>query len=241
MEHAGALQMADRHVLFKHTVKQLASKCGLIASFMAKPRIDEVGSSCHIHVSLRASDGDTPIDWEEGAPQHMSKEFASFVAGQLVGARELALLWAPTVNSYKRFTPGAFAGTTVAVGDDNRSCGFRLVGVGDAFRVENRIPGADANPYLAYAATIAAGLAGIDIGLPAPSVYDGDAYADPDLEVMPSTMHEALALFERSNIARKAFGTDVHSHLAAFAAGELSRFEHRAVTDWETRRYFTRI
>lgn len=241
MDHAEALEMADRHVLFKYSVKQLASMCGLVASFMAKPRIDEVGSSCHIHASLRSAAGDTPIDWEDGAPHNMSKEFAGFVSGQLAGARELGLLWAPTVNSYKRFTPGAFAGTTIAVGDDNRSCGFRLVGHGPAFRVENRIPGADANPYLAYAATVAAGLAGIESGIPAPHVYDGDAYAEPDLECTPTTMHEAVDLFRGSELAREAFGADVHDHLAGFAAGELNRFEHGAVTDWETRRYFSRI
>ena len=241
MDHAAALEMADRHVLFKHSVKQLASACGLVASFMAKPRIDEVGSSCHIHVSLRSAAGDTPIDWAEGAPGNMSKEFAGFVAGQLACARELGLLWAPTINSYKRYTPDAFAGTTVAVGYDNRSCGFRLVGEGASFRVENRIPGADVNPYHAYAAIVAAGLAGIDSEMPTPPVYAGNAYADRTLPQVPTTMHESLALFSDSELARDAFRPEVHEHLAGFAAGELSRFEHGAVTDWETHRYFTRI
>jgi glutamine synthetase len=241
IDYAETLQMADRHVLFKHSVKQLADACGLTASFMAKPGIDEIGSSCHIHASLWSKSSGQAIDWDQSRPGHLSEPFGQFIAGQLDAAPGLGLLWAPTVNSYKRYTPNAFAGTTLVVGHDNRSCGFRLVGGHDAFRVENRIPGADVNPYHAYAATIAAGLHGIDNHLPAPPIYTGDAYSDPAQPRMATTMHDALELFRHSELARKAFGDVVHHHLAAFAAAELAAFEHGAVTDWETRRYFGRI
>jgi glutamine synthetase len=241
IDHAPALQMADNHVLFKHSVKQLATACGLTASFMAKPGIEEVGSSCHIHASLWSKGGKEPIDWDESAPNHLSATFGQFIAGQMIAARELGLLWAPTVNSYKRYTPNAFAGTTLVVGHDNRSCGFRLVGEHTAFRIENRIPGADVNPYHAFAATIAAGLNGIEHNVAVPEIYEGDAYADQALPCMTTTMHESLALFRDSELARKAFGDVVHHHLASFAAAELATFEHAAVTDWEIRRYFGRI
>jgi glutamine synthetase len=241
IEHAPALHMADYHVLFKHFVKQLAAAAGMTASFMAKPGIDEIGSSCHIHASLWSKAAGEPLDWEPAAPGHLSERFGQFVAGQISYARELGLLWAPTVNSYKRYLPNNFAGTALVVGHDNRSCGFRLVGEGSAFRVENRIPGADVNPYHAFAATIVAGLAGIDHRLPAPDVYRGDAYSDPTLTGMTTTMHESVQEFRHSSLARKAFGDEVHSHLAAFSAAELARFEHTTVTDWEVSRYFSRI
>jgi glutamine synthetase len=241
IDHAPALQMADYHALFKHSVKQLAAAAGMTASFMAKPGAGEVGSSCHIHASLWSVSTGDPIDWDPAAPEHLSERFGQFVAGQIAGARELGLLWAPTVNSYKRYIPNAFAGTSLVVGLDNRSCGFRLVGDGPSFRVENRIPGADVNPYHAYAATIVAGLAGIDHRLPAPDIYRGDAYSDPSLEGMTTTMHESIRQFRASSLARKAFGDETHSHLAAFSAAELAQFEHGCVTDWEVSRYFGRI
>jgi glutamine synthetase len=241
IEHAPALLMADYHALFKHFVKQLAAAAGMTASFMAKPGIDEIGSSCHIHASLWSQATGEPLGWEPAAPGHLSERFGQFVAGQIAYARELGLLWAPTVNSYKRYLPNNFAGTALVVGDDNRSCGFRLVGEGPAFRVENRIPGADVNPYHAYAAAVVAGLDGIERQLPAPDVYRGDAYSDPTLTGMTTTMHESIAEFRHSSLARKAFGDDVHGHLAAFSAAELGRFEHTTVTDWEVSRYFGRI
>jgi glutamine synthetase len=240
IEYAPPLQMADYHIMFKHFVKQLATAAGLTASFMAKPSIEEIGSSCHIHASLWSPGGE-PLDWDAGAPEHLSERFGQFLAGQLAGARELGLLWAPTVNSYKRYVPDNFAGTSLVVGHDNRSCGFRLVGEGASFRVENRIPGADVNPYHAYAATIAAGLAGIDQRLPAPDVYRGDAYSDPSLDIMTTTMHESVRQFRHSSLARKALGDEVHAHLTGFFAAELAQFEHATVTDWEVSRYFGRI
>ncbi len=241
IDHAPALQMADHHALFKHSVKQLAAAAGMTASFMAKPGMQEVGSSCHIHASLWSRATGDPLDWDPAAPEHLSERFGQFVAGQISCARELGLLWAPTVNSYKRYIPNAFAGTALVVGLDNRSCGFRIVGEGPSFRVENRIPGADVNPYHAYAATIAAGLHGIDQRLPAPDIYRGDAYSDPSLECMTTTMHESIRRFRDSSLARKAFGDEAHSHLAAFSAAELAQFEHATVTDWEVSRYFGRI
>jgi glutamine synthetase len=241
IDYAPALQMADHHVLFKHSVKQLAAAAGLTASFMAKPGMDEVGSSCHIHASLWSAATGEPLDWDPAGPGHLSERFGQFIAGQLSCARELGLLWAPTVNSYKRYIPNAFAGTSLVVGLDNRSCGFRLVGEGPGFRVENRIPGADVNPYHAFAATIAAGLDGIDQQLPAPGIYAGDAYSDPALACMTTTMHESVREFAGSALARKAFGDEAHAHLTAFFGAELAQFEHAAVTDWEISRYFERI
>jgi len=241
IDYAPALQMADWHVLFKHSVKQLATAAGLTASFMAKPGIDEVGSSCHIHASLWSATTGEPLDCQEDAPAHMSDTFAQFVAGQVAAACELGLLWAPTVNSYKRYTPNAFAGTTLVVGQDNRSCGFRLVGEHAGLRIENRIPGADVNPYHAFAATIAAGLHGIESRLARVPIYSGDAYSDSSLISMTATLHDSLAYFRGSEVARKAFGDSVHAHLADFAAAELAHFEHQAVTDWEISRYFRRI
>jgi glutamine synthetase len=241
IDHAPALEMADQHVLFKHSIKQLANAAGLTASFMAKPGIEEIGSSCHIHASLWSRATGRALDFDDSRPGQFSEVFGSFVAGQVEHALEMGLLWAPTVNSYKRYLPNQFAGTALVVGWDNRSCAFRVVGEHEGFRIENRIPGADVNPYHAYAATIAAGLDGIDRGLASPELYDGDAYSDAKLTCMSSTMHESIARFEGSELARSAFGDEVHRHLASFAAAELGHFEHGTVTDWEVSRYFSRI
>jgi glutamine synthetase len=241
IDHAPALDMADHHILFKHSIKQLAHEAGLTASFMAKPGIDEIGSSCHIHASLWSGSTGKALDFDADRPGHFSEIFGSFVAGQIEHAREFGLLWAPTVNSYKRYLPNQFAGTALVVGWDNRSCGFRVVGEHDGFRIENRIPGADVNPYHAYAATIAAGIDGIEHNLASPELYTGDAYSDGDLECMTSTMHESIASFRGSDLARRAFGDEVHQHLANFAAAELAHFEHGTVTNWEVARYFSRI
>ena len=241
IDHAPALEMADHHILFKHSIKQLAHAAGLTASFMAKPGINEVGSSCHIHASLWSRSTGRALDFDPGRLDHFSSVFGSFVAGQVEHALELGLLWAPTVNSYKRYLPNQFAGTALVVGWDNRSCAFRIVGENDGFRVENRIPGADVNPYHAYAATIAAGLDGIDRGLASPAIYRGDAYSDGGLDCMTSTMHQSIDQFRDSEFARHAFGEDVHEHLTSFASAELGHFEHGAVTDWEVGRYFSRI
>jgi glutamine synthetase len=239
LDYTTALEMADRHVLFKHGVKELAARAGLTTTFMAKPRIDEVGSSCHLHMSLW-SEEDRPLSWD-AAEGGMSKLFGGFVAGLLEHTLELGLLVAPTVNSYKRFLPEQFAGTAIAAGHDNRSCAFRLVGHGPSYRVENRIPGADVNPYHAYAAMLAAGLSGVTRALPAPPVRTGNAWDDPDVPAMWSAMHAAVDAFAGSALAVEAFGADVHEHLLLTGRAEVRAFESGCVTDWETVRYYERV
>jgi glutamine synthetase len=234
------LEMADRHVLFKYGVKDLANRAGLTPTFMAKVGIDEVGSSCHLHVSLWSASSGEPLCWDP-EKSGMSSVFGSFVAGQLEHALDLGLMFAPTVNSYKRYQANQFAGTAVAVGHDNRSFAFRLVGEGASYRVENRIPGADVNPYYAYAATIAAGLAGIEQGLDTPRVDVGNAWEIPDVPTMWTSMHRAVDGFAESELAAEAFGAEVFAHLLGSARAEVVSFDSGTVTDWELRRYYERV
>ena len=235
-----ALEVADRHLVFKNGVKEIAHQCGRSASFMAKWSMDEVGSSCHIHASLW--DADTGANRMAGhaGPDRLSAEGRQFLAGLLHGARELAWLWAPYVNSYKRYLPGSWAPTAAVWGVDNRTCGFRVVGQGEGRRVECRIPGADVNPYLALAGLMAAGLWGIEHGLQLAPPYPGNAYAAADVPRIPTTLVEAIGELERSSIAAHAFGDDVHHHLLNTARQEALHAD-RTVTDWELRRNFERI
>ncbi len=239
LDYCGTMEMADRHVLFKYGVKQLAAQADLTVTFMAKPRIDEVGSSCHLHVSMWSEN--ESLCWTDDPDGPMSAQFGAFVAAQLRHAADMTLMFAPTVNSYKRFQPDQFAGTAIALGNDNRSCAFRLVGHGPSYRVENRIPGADVNPYYAYAATLAAGLSGVEAQLPRPTILDGNAWTQDGIAVVPTSLHRALDLFAESKMVRKAFGDEVFSHLLASAQAELVAFDSHAVTDWETRRYYERV
>lgn len=245
LDYCDTLEMADRHVLFKHGIKELAHKADLTVTFMAKPGIEEVGSSCHLHVSMWDVATGAPISAESDRPgaagQEMSGRFGSFVAGQLDHAVDLGLLFAPTINSYKRFRPDQFAGTAIALGLDNRSCAFRLVGEGPSFRVENRIPGADVNPYYAYSAMIAAGLHGMERGDPAPLVHAGNAWEDEGLEIMSTSMHQSLERFAHSKVALDAFGDQVFEHLLASSRAEVTSFYSSTVTDWELRRYYERV
>jgi glutamine synthetase len=208
---------------------------------MAKPKIDEVGSSCHLHVSMWSTGQDTSLCWSAEPVGGMSDKFGSFIAGQLAHAADITLMLAPTVNSYKRFQPDQFAGTAIALGNDNRSCAFRLVGSGPSYRVENRIPGGDVNPYYAYSATIAAGLDGIERQLPTPDIFDGNAWTGENVTVVPTSMHEALHRFAECKMARAAFGDEVFDHLLASSQCELVAFDSHTVTDWETRRYYERV
>src|SRR4051794_4166609 len=196
--YADALTTADHHAIYKNGAKEIAAQEGMALTFMAK--FDErEGSSCHIHFSLAQADG-TPLF--AGQPEL----FDRFVAGQLAGLRELSLFYAPNVNSYKRYQPGSFAPTAVAWGRDNRTCPLRVVGHGPGLRVENRVPGADVNPYLAIAAMIAAGLHGIDSDLELEPAFEGNAYTATDRDHMPRTLQEARGLFASSDVARAAFG-----------------------------------
>jgi glutamine synthetase len=227
---ADALTMADNHVIYKNGAKEIAYLNGCAITFMAKPFEDWIGNSCHIHSSL-FRDGDAAFAGDDAL-------FGSWLAGQIACARELAVFFAPTINSYKRYAAGSWAPTTLAWGHDNRTCGFRVVGHGKARRVETRIPGGDVNPYLAFAAMIASGLHGIEHGLEAPEPLDGNAY-ESDAERFPSTMREAIAALESGTTARAAFGDQVVDHYLTYARTEQALFD-RFVTDWERKRYFER-
>lgn len=236
--YAEALEMADRHVVLKNAVKEVAFLQGRSVTFMAKWRPDLAGSSCHIHLSLWTLD-DRPAFADESAPDGVSVLFRRALAGMLATAAEATLFLAPNVNSYKRFQAASFAPTRIVWSRDNRTAGFRALGHGSATRIECRIPGADVNPYLAYAALLAGALHGIENGLEPPPAYVGDAYKDPSVPSVPRSLGEAIARLERSEVLREAFGEDVIEHYLHAARWELGCFE-RAVTDWELVRYFER-
>lgn len=223
--------MADRHVLLKHACKEIADQLGASITFMAKPDSTEAGSSSHLHLSL----------WRGNVNVFASDEtFRHFLGGWLAHAAELMVCFAPTINSYKRYQDQSWAPTALAWSPDNRTAGFRIVGEGPAKRIECRIPGADVNPYLAYAAALASGLDGIEQGTEPPDALDGDAYATDDLPPMPRTLAEAVAAFDGSDFARRAFGDDVVDHYVHFFRTEVAQYD-ADVTDWERRRYFERI
>ena len=234
-----ALEVADRHLVFKNGVKEIADQCGRAASFMAKWSMAEVGSSCHVHASVWDVADGKPLTASADHPGELSEVGRRFLAGLLEGARQLTWMWAPYVNSYRRYVAGSWAPTAVAWGVDNRTCGFRLVGRGESCRIECRIPGADANPYLALAAVIAAGLWGIEHTLDLAEPFTGNAYDGP-LPRIPSTLVEAIGQLERSPIAAASFGDDVHHHLVNTARQEWAR-ANQVVTDWELARNFERI
>ena len=246
--YAEALEMADRAALYKHGAKEIAHLQGCSLTFMAKYDMSAAGSSFHLHSSLWDRSGAKPLFLSPRAGNGKTANgrtpttavFGQWLAGQMAMARELAYFYAPGVNSYKRYQSGSFAPTRIAVGWDNRTCGFRLCGEGASFRVENRIPGADANPYLAFAATIAAGLHGIHGKLKAPKLYEGNAYEDDTLPQVPKTLREAIGELERSKVARSAFGDRVVEHYLHAARLEQQAFD-QAVTDWELIRNFERI
>jgi glutamine synthetase len=227
-----ALRAADQHVVYKNAAKEMASQEGMAITYMAKYDERE-GNSCHIHLSLRGSDGAIVFDEEEGL-------FDRFVAGILVGLRDLTLFLAPNINSYKRYAALSFAPTTVAWGHDNRTCALRVIGHGAGRRVECRVPGADVNPYLAISALIAAGLHGIDAGLELEPALEGNAYEASDRPQVPSTLRDARDLFGASAIAREAFGQEVVDHYLNNARIELEAYD-AAVTDWERFRGFERL
>ena len=232
-----ALITCDNHTIYKNGAKEIADQHGKSLTFMAK--FDErEGNSCHIHISLRGTDG-TAAFADDAAPRGMSAMFRSFVAGQIATLRELSLCYAPNINSYKRFVEGSFAPTAVAWGVDNRTCALRVVGHGHSLRVENRAPGGDVNPYLAVAALIAGGLHGIDRGLQLPEPHEGNAYAGGG-ERLPATLGEAAGLFAGSEVARAAFGDEVVEHYLNNARVELAAF-NSAITDWERVRGFERF
>jgi glutamine synthetase len=236
LRYADALEMADRTALFKHGAKEIADQHGRSVTFMAKYDMGAAGSSFHLHSSLWDRKGRRAL-FAAGATAPL---FGAWLAGQLALARELSLFYAPSINAYRRYQAGSFAPTRIVAGVDNRTCGFRLCGEGTSFRVENRIPGADANPYLAFAATIAAGLHGVRNKLKAPKPYAGNAYDDATLPQVPKTFRDALAALEGSRAAVEAFGKRVVDHYVHAARLEQQAFD-ASVTDWELMRCFERI
>jgi glutamine synthetase len=234
--YADAVTSADRHTIYKNGVKEISFLHGVSATFMAKPSEKDIGSSCHIHSSL--------VGVESGESAFVDGHdetdvFRHYLGGMRAHIRELALLVAPSVNSYKRYAAESWAPTSIAWGRDNRTAGFRIVGHGQSRRAECRIPGADVNPYLGYAALLAAGLDGIANNTdPGPEVI-GNAYEAGEAEPFPSTLREAVDLWEGSEFARKAFGDDVWAHYLNYGRTEQRLFD-QVVTDYERRRMFER-
>jgi glutamine synthetase len=231
------LPMADMHVVFKQGMKEIAAQHGKSVTFMPKPWAAEVGSSCHIHISLWRDGKNAFWDAKRGEGSQL---FRQFLGGLMKYSPELCYFFAPTINSYKRYQSASWAPTKMAWSHDNRTVGFRVVGHGNSFRIENRMPGADANPYLAFAAMMGAGLAGIEEQLDCGKDYHGNAYVDGKLRSLPKSLREASDLLHSSKLARKSFGdavVDFYVHTARLEAQAFSD----AVTDWERARYFERI
>ena len=233
----GVLRTCDNHTVYKNGAKEIAARHGKSLTFMAKFNERE-GSSCHIHLSFRGSDGEI-VFADESRDGGRSVVFEQFMAGVLATMREFSYFYAPNINSYKRFQPGSFAPTAVAWGTDNRTCGLRVVGHGAGLRVENRVPGGDVNPYLAVAAMMAAGLHGIREGLELPAPCVGNAYTG-DYQHVPTTLAQARDLLNGSAIARAAFGDEVVDHYVNAADVELAAY-NATVTDWERVRGFERL
>ena len=240
IRYADALEAADRHVVFKQCLKELAEAAGLSVTFMAKFASEHAGSSCHIHFSL----------WRDGKNAFAGKKkieridcsdnFRWFLGGWMKHVPDVMVFYAPTINSYKRYVDSSWAPTRLAWSYDNRTAGFRVVGEGPSLRIECRIPGADCNPYLAFAASLASGLDGIANRIEPPDHFSGDVYAARNLERVPYTLAEATERFAASEFAKRAFGADVVEHYLHFFKSEQNAYNF-AVTDWERKRYFERI
>jgi glutamine synthetase len=232
VRYADVLEMADHHVLIKQCAKEIAEQKGASVTFMAKIDEAQAGSSCHVHLSL----------WKDGKNVFAGEtdEFRWFLGGWIAHAAELAAFYAPNPNSYKRYQPQSWAPTALAWSPDNRTAGFRVVGSEASLRIECRIPGADCNPYLAFAAALASGLDGIEQHIEPPPAFIGDVYAAAELPQVPTSLADAITLLEASEFAPRAFGADVIEHYLHFLRTEEHAYR-RAVTDWEHKRYFERI
>jgi glutamine synthetase len=240
VRYAEALDMADRHVVFKQCLKEIAEATGMSVTFMAKFAADGAGSSCHIHFSLwRDSKNAFPGSQQLG-PVKGSEAFRWFLGGWIAHVPDVMVFYAPTINSYKRYVDASWAPTRLAWSYDNRTAGFRVVGAGPSLRIECRIPGADCNPYLALAASLASGLDGIANKIEPPECFVGDIYQARNLPRVPYTLAEAVRLFENSEFCKRVFGGEVHEHYSHFYRTEAAAYD-KAVTDWERRRYFERI
>jgi glutamine synthetase len=242
IRYAELMTMVDRHIVYKQCLKELADSLGLSVTFMAKLDEKQAGSSSHVHVSLwdAALQENVFAGEQQLGPVMGSREFRWFLGGWIAHARELMPFYAPNVNSYKRYQSGSWAPTSLAWSYDNRTAGFRVVGHGPSLRIESRIPGADVNPYLAYAAVLASGLDGIRNQIEPPEIFTGDVYAAADLPQVPRTLKEAVGFFEESEFAWQVFGDQVMTHYIHFFKTEQAQYE-QAVTDWERKRYFEQI
>lgn len=239
LRYAEVLEMADRHSIYKNGVKEIAFAQGKSVTFMAKWDFAQPGSSCHIHNSLWDAKTDKAVFFDKSQPQGMSKLFQNYLAGQLSLAREMSLFFAPTINAYKRYQAGSFAPTKAVWSSDNRTAGFRLCGEGKGLRIECRIPGADANPYLAFAVLLAAGLYGIEQKMKLEPMAEGNIYAQ-DVRQVPTTLREAIDALDGSKVLRKLLSDDVVDHYLHTARIEQGEYDKR-ITDWELRRYFERV
>lgn len=240
VQYAATLEMADRHVVYKQCLKELADQMGLAVTFMAKYDESQAGSSCHIHVSLWKDGKNAFVGDQPCGPITASDTFRHFLGGWIKHVPDVMVFYAPTINSYKRYVDGSWAPTRMAWSFDNRTAGFRVVGSGSSLRIECRIPGADCNPYLAFAAALASGLRGIQEKIEPPACFEGDIYQAHDLPHVPRSLKEAVELFSNSAFAKEAFGNEVIAHYTHFYQQEIKAYE-RSVTDWERKRYFERI
>jgi len=237
LEYCDAIEMADRHIIFKDGLRRIAMNSGIAATFMAKVSHEMAGSSCHIHVSMKDDKGRNAF-WDD-ATEAPSAFFRAFLAGLMAHTQSLTLFFAPTINSYKRYRASTFAPVCIAWGSDNRTCGFRTVGHGQSFRIENRIPGADVNPYMAFAAMLAAGLDGVERELEPPEPISRNAYMMDEVPRVPTSLREAIDAMEAGEFPRRAFGDEVINHYLRLAKLEYQNFSGK-VTDWELIRYFER-
>lgn len=240
VRYADVLTMADRHAIYKQCLKEVAEGLGMSVTFMAKVAAEQAGSSSHIHLSLWQGEQNVFDGPDQFGPVHCSDTFRWFLGGWLHHLPELMVFYAPTINSYKRYQAGSWAPTRIAWSHDNRTAGFRVVGHGRSLRIESRVPGADCNPYLVYAAALASGLDGIANRIEPPPVFNGDIYAAQHLPHVPKTLRHATELFANSDFAKRTFGADVVEHYTHFFEVEQAAFD-KVVTDWERKRYFERI
>lgn len=239
LHYADALEAADRHTLFKHGAKEMAWQNGFGITFMAKPDHGWTGSSGHIHVSLWDTAAEKPLFADPAAPQQMSATMRHFLGGLMHCARELSLFIAPNVNSYKRYAVASWAPVNIVWGRDNRTCGFRIVGHGRSLRIENRLPGGDTNPYLAYAAVVGAGLYGVANGIEPRAEHQGNGYTATGCPRVPRALYEAIDALERSRVAAEIFGEDVVQHYINAARVEQQAYD-AVVHAWDRERYLER-
>ena len=240
VQYSEILNMADNHAIYKQCLKEVADQQGISVTFMAKYSHEHAGSSCHVHISLWQDGQNAFVGDSTLGDINCSDTFRHFLAGWIAHVPEMMVMYAPTVNSYKRYQVGSWAPTRIGWSGDNRTAGFRVVGSGSGLRIECRIPGADCNPYLTYAAALASGLDGIARKLEPPPMFDGNVYQAEELLHVPTTLGQATDLFEASAFTREALSDEVVDHYVHFFRTEQAAFD-QAVTDWEKRRYFERI